>query len=239
MPLYREQGVVLRTYKLGEADRIVSLVTRGRGKVRAVAKGARKPGSRFSRLEASAHVGLQLYEGRNLDTVTQVETLDAFGALRQDLDAFGAAMTLLEATDQVAQEEEVNPALYRMLVGALKTLSERRSQLVLGAYLWKLLSLEGFHPQLDGCIGCGSEASLVMLNPERGGVTCVACAPRPSTDETVRALELVRMILGGHLDAALSEADGPATEEVERLAFRAVEFHFDRRLRSGGLLAAR
>ena len=82
MALYREQGIVLRTWKLGEADRIINLVTHGRGKVRAVAKGVRKTKSRFgARLEPTGHVALQLYEGRELDTVTQAESIDQFGGL--------------------------------------------------------------------------------------------------------------------------------------------------------------
>ncbi|MET0159651.1 MAG: DNA repair protein RecO, partial [Acidimicrobiales bacterium] len=87
MSLYREHGIVLRTYKLGEADRIVVFVTRGHGKVRAVAKGVRKTKSRFgSRLEPGSHVALQLYEGRELDIVTQAESVDHFRAIRDDLD---------------------------------------------------------------------------------------------------------------------------------------------------------
>ena len=85
MALYREQGVVLRTYKLGETDRIVHLLTAGRGKVRAVAKGVRKPGSRFGgRLETFSHLDLQLYEGRNLDIITQTELIDRQAGGRAD-----------------------------------------------------------------------------------------------------------------------------------------------------------
>ena len=121
--LYRDQGVVLRTVKLGEADRIVSFLTQGHGKVRAVAKGVRKSGSRFgARLEPTSHVALQCYRGRELDVVTQVETIDAYRPLRESYACFTHAVPMLEAVDQVAQEREPAPALYRMLVGALRTL---------------------------------------------------------------------------------------------------------------------
>ena len=107
MPLYRDVGVVLRTYKLGEADRIVVLCTQGRGKVRAVAKGVRKTKSRFgSRLEPGSHVSLQLYEGRELDIVSQAELVESQQALRDDLDRLGRAAAILEAVDQVSQEGE-------------------------------------------------------------------------------------------------------------------------------------
>src|SRR5438876_10399130 len=155
--LYRDQGVALRSIKLGEADRIVTFMTQGHGKVRAVAKGIRKPGSRFgARLEPTSHVALQCYRGRSeLDVVTQVETIDANRAVREHYGSLTHAVSMLEATDQVAQDRQPNPALYRMLVGALRTLAVEPTPLVSAAFFWKLLSLEGFHPMLDACARCG------------------------------------------------------------------------------------
>src|SRR5580698_7039570 len=99
-------------------------MTAGRGKVRAVAKGVRKTKSRFGgRLEPPRRASLLLYEGRQLDTITQAETLEHYAPLREDLDLLTDAMALLEAVDQVAQEGEPNLALYRMLTGALRTLA--------------------------------------------------------------------------------------------------------------------
>ena len=171
--LYRDQGVVLRSIKLGEADRIVSLMTQGHGKVRAVAKGIRKTGSKFgARLEPTSHVAFQCYRGRELDIVTQVETLDANRALREHYGCLTHSISMLEATDQVAQEREANPALYRMLVGALRTLADNPNPLVSAAFFWKLLSLEGFHPLLDGYVRA---ASAVLLGAV-GLVLLIACA---------------------------------------------------------------
>src|SRR6201989_3108334 len=94
--LYRDQGVVLRTIKLGETDRIVTILTQGHGKVRAVAKGVRKTTSRFgARLEPTSHVALQCYRGRELDVVTQVETLEAHRALREEYALFTHAIPML------------------------------------------------------------------------------------------------------------------------------------------------
>src|SRR5213075_417687 len=122
--LYREYAIVLRTIKLGEADRIITFVTQGRGKVRAVAKGVRKTKSRFgARLEPLTHVSLLLYAGRELDIVTQAETVDHFRTIREDLRRMSSAMALLEAVDQVSQERENNPRLYQMLLGALRSLA--------------------------------------------------------------------------------------------------------------------
>lgn len=239
MALYREQAVVLRTYRLGEADRIVSMLTQTRGKVRAVAKGARKPGNRFSaRLEPTSHVALQLYEGRNLDTITQAESMESFRGLRERLDALTPALAILEATDQVAQEREENFPLYRMLVGALRTLAHRPSPMVAAAFFWKLLALEGFHPMVDECVVCGTGDELCAVVPELGGATCDACAPQRPGSESAEALRIVRLVLYGGLNEALAVPEGPVAGEVERLAVRALEFHFERRLRSAALLTA-
>ena len=239
MSLYRDKGVVLRTIKLGEADRIVSILTQGNGKVRAVAKGIRRPGSRFgARLEPTTHVALQCYRGRELDVVTQVETIDAFRALREHYGALTHAVSMLEAADQVAQERERNQPLYRMLVGGLRTLATAPSPLVAPAFFWKLLSLEGFHPILDDCARCGAaDGAFPGFDFGEGGVLCEACARFGGRRVRPEALALLRRILGGGLAGALADPGGPqVVSEVERLGVGALEYHLERRLRSAALL---
>src|SRR5882672_2049423 len=112
--LYRDEGVVLRTIKLGEADRIITILTLGHGKIRAVAKGVRKTTSKFgARLEPASRILLQCYKGRELDIVTQGETLEANRAIREEYGLLTHAVPMLEAVDQVAQEREPTPAVYR------------------------------------------------------------------------------------------------------------------------------
>ena len=235
MGLYRDQGVVLRTIRLGEADRIVTLVTRGHGKVRAVAKGVRKTKSRFgARLEPLSHVSLLLYEGRELDVVTQAESLDHFRAIRDDLDRVGRASSMLEAVDQVAQEGEPSPRLYQLLVGGLRALAASDTPLVLAAFFWKLLSLEGAHPLLDQCATCGAADELEAFDMGEGGVLCRGC--RRGVPLSPDALDLLRRILGGGLADALNQAPGAASVELEHLANRSLEHHLERRLRSLGVL---
>jgi DNA repair protein RecO (recombination protein O) len=235
--LYRDQGVVLRTIKLGETDRIITILTQGHGKIRAVAKGVRKPGSRFgARLEPMSHMALQCYRGRELDIVTQVETIDANRALREHYGCLTHAVSMLEATDQVAQDREPNPALYRMLVGALRTLAATPSSLVSSAFFWKLLSLEGYHPILDECARCGSEGPFVSFDLGEGGVLCDTCGRFAGRRITPETLGMVRQILGGELRAALAEPPGPVTVDTERLALTSLEHHLERRLRSAALL---
>lgn len=233
--LYRDHGIVLRTYKLGEADRIVVFITERHGKVRAVAKGVRKTRSKFgSRLEPMSHSALQLYEGRDLDVVTQAESVDHFRAIREDLDRYGRAMSMLEAVDQMAMERESGTRHYQMLLGALRALAAADSPLVVGAFYWKLLTAEGFGPELEVCVSCGEEAELVAFDLGEGGTLCRSC--RSGVPLSPEALDLLRMVLGGQLAAALAQPASAATREVEALATRAMEHHLERRLRSVGLV---
>jgi len=234
--LYRDHGIVLRTHKLGEADRIVVFVTRDHGKVRAVAKGVRKTRSRFgARLEPLSHVALLLYAGRGeLDIVSQAEVVDHFRPIREDLDRLARAGGLLEAVDQVAREGEADVRLYQMLLGALRALAAHDSPVLVGAFYWKLLAHEGLHPVLDRCVQCEADGPLVAFDPAVGGALCTAC--RRGSPLSPEALDLLRRILGGQLGSALNEASSPAGHDVELLATRALEHHLERRLRSVGVL---
>ncbi len=234
MSLYRDRGVVLRTYKLGEADRIVVLITPGHGKVRAVAKGVRRTKSRFGgRLEPLSHVELLLYEGRELDIVTQAEIIEPWRPLHEDLDRVAQGLAMAEATEQVGQEREPSEPLYRMLVGALRILAERSSPLVVGAYYWKLLSLDGAGPILGSCASCGSSppvAPLVAFDIAEGGALCRPC--RRGQPVSPAALELLGWILGGQLGRALEMPASATTAEVASLATVSLERHLERRLRA-------
>ncbi|HEX2046677.1 MAG TPA: DNA repair protein RecO [Acidimicrobiales bacterium] len=232
MGLYRDQGIVLRTWRLGEADRIVNLLTERHGKVRAVVKGVRKTKSRFgARLEPMVHVSLLFYEGRELDIVTQAEVVELFRPVREDLGRLAKASSLLEAVDQLAQERHSNPRLFVMLLGALRALSAHDSPVLVPAFFLKLLSSEGFHPLLDECAACGDRYGLVAFDLAAGGVLCGGCGGRDMS-LSAPGLDLVRRILGGDLTGALNASSGSAVTEVERLATRAMEHHLERRLRS-------
>jgi len=233
--LYRDRGVVLRTIRLGEADRIVTFLTSEHGKVRAVAKGIRRTKSRFgARLEPLGNVALLLYQGRELDVVTQAETIERFPRLREDLELMARATSMLEAVDHIAQERQSSPALYTMLVGALRALSAGGSSLVAPAFFLKLLALEGLEPVLDRCALCEGAGELVAFDFDSGGTLCQGC--RRGLAVSPGALELMRRILGGELARVLAEPVGAAGTEVEHLAARAMEHHLERRLRSFGVL---
>jgi DNA repair protein RecO (recombination protein O) len=217
--------------RLGEADRIVTFATPEHGKVRAVAKGIRKTKSRLSgRLEPLTHVNMMCWRGRELDVVNQVEAIEHFKAIRGDLDRVPIAMTMLEVVDHVALERQPMPELFRMLLGALKTLEEHPSPVLLGAFLWKLLALEGVGASLEQCARCGSPVELVAFDPGEGGFLCRSC--RRGQSVGTETVTLIRQILSGGLRAALDQPASRATAEAERLAMLATEYHLDRRLRS-------
>jgi len=237
--LYRDTGVVLRTYRLGEADRIVVLFTELHGKVRAVAKGVRKTQSKFgSRLEPASHVRLLLHKGRDLDIVSQADLVDTSVQLRSDLDRLTQAMAVLEVVDQMSLDREPDEQRYRMLVGVLRTLEDRPSPLVVPAFFWKLLAAEGVRPELDCCVACGDdEAPLVAFDTDQGGVLCRTC--RRGSPLSADALELMRQVLGGALNAALAAPATSATHEVAHLATRSMEHHLERRLRAVAMFETR
>jgi DNA repair protein RecO (recombination protein O) len=234
MTQFRDRGVVLRTIRLGEADRIVTLMTERHGKVRAVAKGVRRTKSKFgSRLEPLSHVAFLGWQGRgDLDIVNQAEVIETFRAVREDLDRMAAAMSMLEVVDQIGQERHGNPRLYEMLVGAIGALAADNSPMIAPAFFLKVLALEGSAPVLDVCVSCGEEDSdlLVAFDLVEGGVLCRSC--RRGRALTPEGLTLLRRVLGGGLAGVLAEPRTIVTDEVTALATEAMEVHLDRRLRS-------
>jgi DNA repair protein RecO (recombination protein O) len=238
MSLYRDRGVVLRSYKLGEADRIVVLLTPGHGKVRAVAKGVRRPKSKIGgRLEPLNHVELLLWEGKGLDIVRQVELVEPWRSLQRDLVHLSRAVAMAEAAEQVAQEGEPADALYVMLVRALHTLDERPGPLVVASFYWKLLALDGAGPVLGSCAGCGASppaVDLVAFDMSQGGALCRAC--RRGEPLSPAAHEIVCWILGGSLARALEVPASSTTAEVAHLATVSLETHLERRLRAARAL---
>jgi DNA repair protein RecO (recombination protein O) len=240
MPLYKEQGIVLRSVKLGEADKIVSILMQGSGKVRAVAKGIRRTNSKFgARLEPMTHVSLLLYQGRNLDTVTQAEIVHPFIAIRSDFDLIAAGETMLEAADKVAEEHERNVRLFLLLLAGLRSLEGRPHDpaAVAESFLLKLLSLSGFHPSLSACAVCGDPGPHDRFSAGQGGVVCDGCAGSEAgrvSQPAVRWLEgLAKVDLAGAGDMT---PEPVVRREARAMLYGFTEYHLDRRMRSFTLL---
>jgi len=171
--LYRDDGIVLRTQKLGEADRIITILGRTSGRVRAVAKGVRRTKSRFgARLEPFTHVDLMLHTGRSLDIITQAEVIRPYGApLAGDYPRYTAGVAMLETAERFTPVEK-EPALRQLLllIGGLRALSdaEHAPGLVLDAFLLRSLAVAGYAPALQECARCGAPESGIQGSATQG-----------------------------------------------------------------------
>jgi DNA repair protein RecO (recombination protein O) len=237
MALRHDQGIVLRGYPFGEADRVVVLLSPNAGKLRTVAKGVRKTKSRFGgRLEPFTHVDLVLYEGRNLDTITQVAVIEPFHELRVDLDKVVAAGTMVEVSDAVAQEDEASIRLFLLLQRGLRALD--RGQLhpdLVTSFLLKAAEVVGVAPALDACAGCGRTDELRRFSFSAGGVLCERCR----TPGAYALRDGVTSYLARIASADLSElppSDPAFSGEARGVARRFVEFHLERQLQSLAVL---
>jgi len=241
MPPYKEQGIVLRSAKLGEADKIITILTQGSGKVRGVAKGIRKTSSRFGgRLEPFTHINVMLYRGRGaLDTITQVEILAPHRNIRDDLALFAAGETMLEAVDKVAEEHERNVRLALLLLSGLRALDARPADpaAVTESFVLKLLSLSGFHPALTACAVCGS-AEVRLWSAASGGAVCPVCAEPGSAPVSPDALALLAHLATTDLGSVGTTivADGRLRREARGLLFGFAEYHLERRMKSVPML---
>ena len=235
MPLYRDEAVVLRTHKLGEADRIITLLTRQHGRVRAVAKGVRRTSSRWgSRLEPFTHVDLQLAEGRSLDVITQAETLTPFwGGIGRDYDRYTAGTVMLETADRlVAEEREPSPQQFLLLVGGLRAMTTGRAAgQVLDSYLLRSLAVAGWAPSFEHCARCGEEGPHRWFNPAAGGVLCAQCRIPGSASPAAGTVTVLGALLAG--DWTVVEAADPRhLREASGVVAAYAAWHLERGLRS-------
>jgi DNA repair protein RecO (recombination protein O) len=234
--LYRDEAVVLRTQKLGEADRIVTLLTRRSGRVRAVAKGVRRTTSRFgSRLEPFTHVDLQLAEGRSLDVVTQAVTLDPFaGQVGSDYERYTAGTVMLETAERlVIEDKEPSLQQFLLLVGALRAMCEagRAPSQVLDSFLLRSLSVAGYAPSFDVCARCGTEGPHRSFSPSAGGMLCSACRVPGSANPSPETVALLGALLAG--DWPVVEASEPRhRKEANGLVAAYLQWHLERGLKS-------
>lgn len=236
MSLYRDEGIVLRLHKLGEADRIVTLLTRRNGRVRAVAKGIRRTSSRFGgRLEPGGHVDVQFYTGRSLDIINQVESIHAYGAeLVDDYPRYTTAIAVLETAERLSVEErEPSLRLYLLVIGALRALIERErsSSLVLDAFMVRSMAVAGWEPALRDCARCGRDGPHRAFSVPAGGAVCGQCRPGGSSTTQPETLTLIHNLLTGDWRAAETSVTRTRREASGLLAAH-LQWHLERGLRS-------
>lgn len=236
MRLYRDHAVVLRLHKLGEADRIVTLLTRQHGIVRAVAKGVRRTRSKFgARLEPFAHVDVLLYPGRNLDIITQAHTVDAFaGTLVGDYGRYTTACAVLETAERLAGEER-SPALrlHLLTVGALRALAEgeRPAELVLDAFLLRAMAFAGWAPALTECARCATPGPHRAFHVAAGGAVCTQCRPAGAATPAPAVLELLAALRDGRWSAT-EDTTASQRREASGLVAAHLQWHTERTLRT-------
>ncbi|MEZ5093041.1 DNA repair protein RecO [Nocardioides sp.] len=236
MPLYRDEAIVLRTHKLGEADRIITLLTRHHGRVRAVARGVRRTSSRWgSRLEPFTHVDLMIAEGRTLDVVTQAETLTPFSAeLGGDYERYTAGTAMLETAERlVVEDKEPATQQFLLLVGGLRAMAgkELPAGQVLDSFLLRSLSVAGYAPSFDHCARCGDPGPHRWLNPSAGGVLCSDCRLPGSATPAAETVAVLGALLAGDWELVRA-ADPRHLKEASGVVAAYLAWHVERGLRS-------
>jgi DNA repair protein RecO (recombination protein O) len=240
----RAEAIVLRHNDYGEADRLLTLYTREHGKVRAVAKGARKIASRKAgHIEPFTHVKLQLAKGRDLLIVTQAETVDAYMPLRDDLTRTGYAAYVIELLDRfVPDEETANPSLFRLLTETLSRLaSEPNPWVVVRNYEMRLLDFLGFRPQLFECANCGETIQAVdqFFSPVLGGAICPRCGQGlqsvwPISVETLKYLRHFQR--SSYRESLRAAPDEKTQKEIETIMQGYFTYLLERELNTPGFI---
>jgi DNA repair protein RecO (recombination protein O) len=246
MPLYRDEAVVLRVHKLGEADRIITLLTRRHGRVRAVGKGVRRTTSRFgARLEPGSQIDVQLHTRlapgqsgpggqRGLDLVTQTESIAAFGAqLAGDYARWTGVSAICETAERLTEEGEPAMRLYLLVVGALRALAEQRYPpgLVLDAFFIRAMANAGWEPALADCAKCSAPGPHAAFHVAAGGAVCESCRPPGAARPQRQSVELMIALLHSDWPGAVA-SDENARREASGLIAAHLQWHLERELRS-------
>jgi len=241
--LYRISAIVLKRRDIGEADRLLTVLARERGKLTLLAKGVRKPASRKAgHIEPFTHVELLVARGASLDLVTQAETITAHRQLREDLWRSALAYYIVELVDAVTQEADPNALVFDLLLETLNRIDQgARPSLALQYGELHLLGLAGFQPQLFHCVECNQ-----LLKPEtnyfslaRGGALCPTHgAPGPDMAElSLPVLKVLRFMQSRSWEQVAQLQLGPEiSQQVEALLVHYIVFHLERNLRSAAFI---
>ncbi|MGL4338951.1 MAG: DNA repair protein RecO, partial [Rhodoglobus sp.] len=231
---YRDEAVVLRTHKLGEADRIITMLSRQHGKIRAVAKGVRRTASKFgARLEPMMVADVQCYLGRSLDIIQQAESLGSYGAdIADDYASYTAGSVMIETADKIT-DDDGSLQQYLLLVGALRSLSRREHHpgLTLDSYLLRSLSIAGWAPSFSDCAVTGTAGPHSIFVAQLGGVVADQVAPPGSLRLDTETLLLLGALIEGRWDAA-ETADERSQTQASGVVAAYTQFHLERSLRS-------
>ncbi len=242
--LHKAEAIVLKRHDYGEADRIVTVFTRERGKITVIAKGVRRIASRKAgHIELFTHATMLLAEGRSMDVLTQVEMVEPFAALREDLVRTSYAYLMAELVDRFEHDGHVHPAAFDLLRDSLAALGAADDPGVVARWFeLRYLDLIGYRPQLFACAACAAplEPGDAVFSPDAGGVVCRACRSRVSDGLPLddAAFRVLRFLQSRPLSLACQLVLQPATRgQVEQALQAFVRHHLERDLRSVEFLA--
>ncbi|HYE11140.1 MAG TPA: DNA repair protein RecO [Patescibacteria group bacterium] len=239
MAITKTQGIVLKYTNLGEADKILTILTRNKGKIKAVAKGCRKPkSSLLASSELFAFSEFVLYKGANLYQISQADTRETFYNLRNDLLKLSYAVFFVEMADAVSEEELSSERLFLLLAKTLYYLAE--GEIPIGiineAYQLKLMDISGYRPSLQRCVHCGkNEVKEYKFDIEMGGVICSECEKFGKNVIRISpgTLETIRILLNTEISRLNTlKIDNTIFNEIDKLVKRFVEAHLDKRFKS-------
>ncbi len=237
--VYKTTGIVLRQRRLGEADKIVTILTANLGKLDAVAKGVRRPRSKLAgHVEPLTYTSFMLARGRELDIVTQAQTVEVFPSLREDLERTGRALYAAELVERFTPERQESYPVFRLFLETLRRLStEERLDMTVRFFEMRLLSHLGYQPQMEECVLCGASLKPVTngWSAEAGGVLCPTCAAKApmSRPLSVNALKVMRLLQKGSFAEVMRIRTAPDLEaELERHLREYVLYVLERDVRS-------
>lgn len=240
--VYKTPAIVLRQRKLGDADKIITLYSANFGKIDAVAKGVRRITSRLAgHVEPLSHGNFMFAHGRNLDIVTQVQTVETFNAVRDDLDRLSRALYVAELVDRATEERAENFPLFRLLLNSLRRLAEASDlDLTVRFFEISLLAELGYRPQLENCASCHRVLPRdATWAPSVGGVVCDECRPidvpvRPLSPNGLQVLRLLQK--GNFEEVARLQLSPYLADEIERALRDALHYAIERDVRAAAFL---
>jgi DNA repair protein RecO (recombination protein O) len=239
--LYNAEAIVIRTRDFDEADKVLVMLTREEGKISAVAKGARRPRGRYAAAaQIFTQVKASLFHGRNLDTLSQIEIVESFRHLREDLVRMAYASYLCELMDEMLREKQRSESAFLLLLTTLHLLNatEIDPEPTRRAFELKLFSILGFRPSFEECVACSKPlgaAPAVRFAPALGGVLCPTC---PSEGEVVHrlsrgTLETMKRLMDGDIrKAGILRIAGDMAVEMDRVIADYIKHRTERPLRS-------
>ncbi|MCG2685931.1 DNA repair protein RecO [Candidatus Parcubacteria bacterium] len=240
---YNVEGVILRSWDYSEADRVLSVLTKNRGKISVIAKGVRKPTSKRSgSLQLLNHITLSLAEGKNWDVITEVESLSTFDKIGASLEKVGLGYLVAEVTDKFLQEGQGNYRVFRLVLMTLGRLDQRKMReagLAMNFFKSQFLSELGFRPRLVTCVSCGVPTAsypMILFSATEGGAVCPTCRSRESSE----GKEMTKVVLKTLIelenkpwqDARRLRRGAAAIQEAGETLDYYMEWLLDRRIRS-------